>query len=169
MAEETTAQNLVEDNSEHNSENELVLLQQKADEYLDGWKRAKADYLNYKKETEVRQREVIEFANARLIADLLPIYEHFKMAVRHVPADQAAVSWVQGFSHVLKQMQDFLKNLGIEEIKTVGEKFNPEFHESIESVTPENDHPPDMIMEEVQAGYTLQGKVVMPAKVKVTK
>ena len=140
-----------------------------ADEYLDGWKRAKADYLNYKKEVEKRQQEIVEFANARMIADLLPIYENYKMAVKHIPADRAKDDWAVGLVYIQSQFQSFLNNLGIKEVKTVGEKFNPEFHESVASVASENDHPPDTIIEEVQTGYTLHGKVVVPAKVKVTK
>lgn len=143
-------------------------LKKKLDEYLNGWKRAKADYLNYKKETELRQKEVIEFANARLIAELLPVYENFKKACFHMPEDQQSQNWAQGLSHVKKQFEDFLKNLGIEEIKTVGERFNPEFHEAVESIE-SKDGESDMVVEEVQAGYMLHGKLVNPAKVKISK
>ena len=61
-----------------------------------------------------------------------------------------------------------IKNLGIEEIKTVGEKFNPEYHEAV-SHEEKKDFAPETVFEEVQAGYFLYGKVIKPAKVKVTK
>ncbi|MFA6215263.1 MAG: nucleotide exchange factor GrpE [Patescibacteria group bacterium] len=147
---------------------ELELAQKKSDEHLEGWQRAKADYLNLKKDTEKRQVELIQFANAALIAELLPIFDHFKLALKHVPDDQKDSDWVIGFFHIKKQFDDFLKNLGIEEIKTVGEKFDPEFHEAV--VHEENqDFETDVIFEEVKSGYTLHGKVIMPAKVKVAK
>ena len=147
---------------------ELELAKKKAEEHLNGWKRAKADYLNLKKETENRQMELIQFANAALIAQLLPIFDHFKLALQHVPVEQKKADWVVGFFHIKKQFEDFLKQLGIEEIKTVGEKFNPEFHEAVVHDKKEG-FEPDMIFEEVKSGYTLHGKVIMPAKVKVAK
>ncbi|MAF13817.1 MAG: nucleotide exchange factor GrpE [Parcubacteria group bacterium] len=150
------------------SQKELDQLKKKAEEYLNGWKRAKADYSNFKKDAEKRQQEIIQFANASLIAELLPVFNNFKIACQHVPNDEAGKDWVQGFEHIKKQFVDFLKNLGIEEIATVGQKFNPELHEAVASEKKE-DFKTDIIFEEVSAGYTLQGKVVNPAKVKVAK
>lgn len=153
---------------EENLKKELEIISKKAEEYLNGWKRAKADYLNFKKDTEKRQVEIIQFANTALIAEVLPIFDHFKLALKHVPTDQKEVEWVKGFSHIKKQFQDFLKDLGIVEIKTVGEKFNPEFHEAVAHEKKEG-FKTDVIFEEVKAGYTLHGKVIYPAKVKVAK
>src|SRR3989344_1863613 len=149
-------------------EQQLALLQQQADEYLDGWKRARADYQNYKKETEKKTAEMIQFANASLVAELLPIYNHFKLALAHVPEDQKKVEWVIGFEHIYRQLTDFLKNLGIEEIKTVSEKFNPDIHEAVAHEAKDG-FAADMIFAEVSPGYTLHGTVVVPAKVKVAK
>lgn len=147
---------------------ELDLAKQKAEEYLEGWKRAKADYSNFKKESEKRVQEVIGFANAGLVAQLIPVFNNFKLACRHIPQEELKKEWVVGFMHIKKQFEDFLNNLGIEEMKTVGEKFNPEIHEAVEYEEKE-DFETDTIFEEVQPGYTLQGKVINPAKVKVTK
>ena len=154
--------------SADNFRKELELAQKKMEEYLDGWKRAKADYLNFKKENEKRQTEFIQFANAALIAELLPIYDHFKIAWQHVPNEQREVNWVKGFEHIKNQFTNFLKQLGIEEIKTVGEKFNPDFHEAVSHEAKEG-FAPDIIFEEVKCGYILYGKVLQPAKVKVVK
>ena len=149
-------------------EQQLALLQQQADEYLDGWKRARADYQNYKKETEKRNTELIQFANASLVAELLPIYNHFKLALAHIPEAQKKVEWVVGFEYIHRQLTDFLKNLGIEEIKTVSEKFNPDIHEAVAHEAKDG-FAADVIFEEVSPGYTLHGSVVVPAKVKVAK
>jgi molecular chaperone GrpE len=155
-------------NEEKDLQEELVLAQRQAEEHLEGWKRAKADYLNLKKDSEKYQTEMIQFANASLIAQLLPIFDHYKLAWQHVPEDQKKTDWVIGFGHIKKQLADFFKNLGIEEIKTVGEKFNPEFHEAAAHENQEGIET-DMIFEEVKPGYTLHGKVIYPAKVKVAK
>lgn len=160
---------LSDDNQPDQSENsELTNLEKKANEYLDGWRRAKADYLNLKKETEKRQAEIIQFSNAALLAELIPIYNNFKLAWQHVPVDQQKEGWVIGFEHIKNQMTDFLKNLGIEEIKTVGEKFNPDIHEALIHEAQEG-FESDVVFAEVTPGYTLHGKVLQPAKVKVAK
>ena len=133
-----------------------------AEEYLNGWKRAKADLINFKKETEKRQAELIEFANANLILDLLPIHESLKNAVLH--AETGDENLKKGIKQIKKQFDDLLKSLGIEEIKTIGEKFNPELHESVEK-RKEDGKEEGIILEEVKAGYTMYGKVLEPAKV----
>jgi len=148
--------------------NELEEIRKKAEEYLSGWKRAKADYLNLKKDHEKHQVELIQFANAALLVQLLPIFDHYKLAIKHIPSEHEKTDWARGFIHVKKQIEEFLKNLGIEEIKTVGEKFNPEYHEAV-SHEEKKDFAPETVFEEVQAGYFLYGKVIKPAKVKVTK
>ncbi len=160
---------MIQEKKEDNKlQQELEQLKVKAEEYLNGWKRAKADYLNFKKDSEKRFEEIIQFANAALLAELLPIFDHLKLAVRHIPPDQKEIDWVQGFVHIKSQFGEFFKKLGIEEIKTVGEKFDPEFHEAVVSKEHEG-IASGIIFEEVKAGYTLHGKVINPAKVKVAE
>ncbi len=165
---ESAGQNGSSQNELEQIKKDLEISQQKAEEYLDGWKRAKADYINFKKENEKRQVELIQFSNAGLVAELLPIYDHFKLALAHVPAEQQSAEWVKGFFHIKNQWHDFFKRLGIEEIKTVGERFNPELHEAV-SHEEKSGIEADIIFEETKAGYTLHGKIIYPAKVKVAK
>jgi molecular chaperone GrpE len=151
------------DNTEEKSSNvDLV------EEYKNKWLRAVADYQNLKKDTAKEKVEWVKFANAGLILELLPILNHFKEAIKHVPAGEETKDWVVGIFHIKKQLEDFLKNLGIEEIKTVGEKFDPEFHEAIDHREVEGTES-DQVVEEVQPGYMMQGKVIEPAKVVVAK
>lgn len=145
---------------------DLAESEKKAEEYLNGWKRAKADLINFQKETEKRQREIIEFANANLILDLLPIHESLKKAVLHTETGDENLK--KGIKQIKKQFDDLLKSLGIEEIKTLGEKFNPEFHESV-GKKKEDGREEGIILEEVKAGYTMYGKVLEPAKVIVSE
>ncbi len=140
----------------------------KTDTHLAGWQRAQADYANLKKETENRAKDLIEFANAAFMSEVLPVYSYFKMAMSHVPEEQRKLEWVVGISHIQRQFQDFLKKYKIEEIKTVGEKFDPNFHEAIVHEEKEG-FAEDVIFEEVAPGYMVDDKVLMPAKVKVAK
>lgn len=163
-------ENIQDDESavDFSPESELEKLKIKSQEYLDGWRRAKADYLNLKKEAEKQSREMIGFANAALLSELLPIFDHFKLALKHVPKDQKDVDWVAGFGHIKNQFDEFFKKIGIEEIKTVGEKFNPELHEAIVSEKHKG-VATGVIFEEVKSGYSLYGKVINPAQVKVAE
>ncbi len=147
---------------------ELKLAQKKEQDHLAGWQRAKADYLNFKRDMEKRQVEIIQFANAALVSQLFPIFDHFKMACRHIPNDFKEKDFIVGFLHIKKQFEDFFKGLEIEEIKTVGEKFNPELHEAV-SYEEKEGFETDIIFEDVKPGYTLHGRLLNPAKVKVAK
>lgn len=149
-------------------EQELGEAKIQAQENLAGWQRAQADYANFKNETENRQKDVIEYANAAFMSEVLPIYNHFKLALGHIPKDQLQLEWVVGLEYIRKQFQDFLKKYKIEEIKTVGEKFDHNIHEAV-AHEEQKDYDSDIIFAEVQPGYMLGDKVLIPAKVKVTK
>ncbi len=138
------------------------------EEYKNKWLRAVADYQNLKKETVKQKEEWIKFANAGLILELLPVVNHFKEALKHIPKEEKELDWVKGIIQIKKQMDDFLAKLDIEEIKTVGEKFDPELHEAVSQKEVE-DQEEGMIIEEVQPGYTMNGKVIEAAKVIVSK
>ncbi len=139
-----------------------------AEEYLAGWKRAKADLINYKKRQEEVVQEFIKFANQDLILELLPMLDNFRLAAQHLPKELENSEWVKGVFQIKNQLENLLKTRGIEEIKSVGEKFNPELHESVEEVE-SSDKKEGMIVEEVQKGYKLNGKVIRAARVKVVK
>ena len=154
-------------------------LKKQAEEYLDGWKRARADYANLQKEREKERKEIVEFANSALIAELLPIYTNLKKAVWYAEKfgdiqDAGLKNWIAGVKFIKKQWEDIFKVVGIEEIKTVGEKFDPEFHEAVKKGdqaterSSEQEAASDGIVEELEPGYTFKGKVIYPAKVVVS-
>ena len=137
-------------------------------EYLAGWQRSRADLLNYKKEETERIASILKYANEDLILKILLILDNIYIAENKIPDDLKNNSWVKGILQVKTQILDFLKNQGVDEIKALGEKFNPNFHEAIEEVDVQ-DKEQGIIIEEIQKGYKLQGKVIRPAKVRVTK
>jgi len=165
----------------NNQQTELEQLKAQCDEYLNGWKRAKADYINFKKETEDKQQMLFEFANATLLMEILPIYDNLKKAIMTIEAPAAAdgstkltmtasaeKAWLEGIKQIKKQFEDLLKDYGIEEIKTIGEKFNPEFHEAISKEKKEGVES-GVIISEASPGYLMKGKVLVPAKVIVAE
>ncbi|OGY41610.1 MAG: nucleotide exchange factor GrpE [Candidatus Buchananbacteria bacterium RBG_13_36_9] len=150
----------------NNQQTELEQLKAQAAEYLAGWQRAKADYINFKKETEEKQKMIFEFANATLLMEVLPIYDNFKKAI--ALAGEEKNSWLDGIKQIKKQIEDLLKDHGVEEMKTIGKKFNPEFHEAVSREKKEG-VAPDMIISEASTGYLMKGKVLVPAKVVVAE
>ncbi|HRY63592.1 MAG TPA: nucleotide exchange factor GrpE [Patescibacteria group bacterium] len=140
-------------------------LEKKCQEYLAGWQRAQADYINLQKTTERDKAEWLKFANQGLLMEILPIYDHLKLAVKHIPEAQRKESWVVGVENIKNQFGKFLSEAGVEEINTVGEKFNPEEHEAVAADNAESDEHRGVIKEELRGGYKLNGKVLYPAKV----
>jgi len=139
----------------------------KIDEYLNGWKRAQADYQNLVKETARDKAEFVKFANAGLILELLPIMDNFKVAFTQIPEAEQKSAWVTGFSHIKKQLFDFLTANGVEEIKTVGEKLDVSIHEAVE-YEEKSEKAEGEVIAERKGGYKLNGRVIQVAKVVVS-
>lgn len=139
-----------------------------AEENLDGWKRAKADYINLKKETDKKLQETIQYANAAILLDMLPVNDHFKLAMQHIPKEEREKDWVKGIEHIHKEFLELLNRMGIEEIKTEGEIFDPELHEAI-GREKKDGAKPGTILKEAAPGYKLFNKVLQHAKVHVAE
>lgn len=146
---------------------ELVKAKAQAEDHLNGWKRAKADYINFKRETERRQKEIIEFANAALLLEIFPLVDQFKQAFKHLSKDLEKSDWVVGIRHIQANLKKLLSDLGITEVPTIGEKFNPELYEAIGEV--ESDLEKGTVVEEIKTGFKINNKVIQPAKVKIAK
>ena len=147
---------------------ELEICQKKRDEYLSGWQRARADFINHKKEELERMGEIVKFATEEMILRALPILDNFYLIEKRLPENLKEDENVKGILQVKNQLLEFLKSHGVEEIKCQGQKFDPNFQEAVEMVEKE-DVESGQVIEEVQKGYTLNSKVIRPAKVKVVK
>ncbi|OGY55342.1 MAG: nucleotide exchange factor GrpE [Candidatus Wildermuthbacteria bacterium RIFCSPHIGHO2_02_FULL_47_12] len=145
---------------------ELEEAKAQRDEYLAGWQRARADFLNHKKEERERMQEFIKFAEEELLSELLPIVDNLELALVQLEGKEDAVS--KGFSQIAIQLKSFLKDHEVQELKAKGERFNPEFHEAAEEVEKEGTEP-GTVVEVLSKGYTLHGKLLRPAKVRIAK
>ncbi len=146
-------------------ENDLEKCQKEKDEYLDGWKRAKADLINYKKDEAKRFETMIKFSNESLVRDLIIVLDSFDLALIVLEKDGKAE---KGIYLIRAQIEDILRQNGLERvIISVGQQFDPSLQEAVASV--ESDKPSGIIIEEVERGYMLHGKLVRPARVKVAK
>lgn len=150
-------------------QNKIKELEKQKDEYLTGWQRSRADFLNYKKEEMERISELLKYSKEEFILKILPILDNFETAERKIPENlKRNDENIKGILQIKTQLQDFLKSEGLEEIKSIGEKFNPNFHEAIEQVEVK-DKESGTILEEIQKGYKINGHLLRPAKVKVVK
>lgn len=138
------------------------------DEYLAGWQRAKADFLNYKKEEMSKVKSMMEFLKASWISELLKILDNFELAQKHLPKEIESSEWAKGFAQIQQQFNEFLKNEGVEEIKALGEKFDPNFHEALEEIDAEGKETGEVV-EVLEKGYTINNLLLRPAKVRVSK
>lgn len=139
-------------------------------DYLDGWQRARADFINYKKDEGRRTEDMARFIMADFIRDLLPVFDSFDLALDFEKERQESGEGKKerGALLIRTQLSDILKKRGFEKIAVKkGEKFNPEKHEGLGEI--ESDLPAGSVAEEVQGGYTLRGKVIRPARVKLAK
>jgi len=159
------------DNGSTELEKQLEEEKKRSEEYQNNWKRAMADFANYKKRQSELFAELVNSAGQEMIMEILPIYDTFSLAVKHIPEDLKDKEWTKGVVQLKIQLENLLKGKGLEEIKSVGEKFNPEFHEAVEMVSlpAGGEKPEGEILEEVQKGYKLNGMVIRTAKVKVAK
>ncbi len=139
-------------------------------DYVNKYKRALADYQNLLKQTAKEKMEFARFANEQLLYLILPVYDHLKMALAHAnntPNDAKTIA--EGVGLVVKQFKNVLKETGVEEIKTMGEKFDHNFMEAVSEQATDKEAQDGLVAKEVSAGYKLNGKVIIPAKVVVYK
>ncbi|HEY4523835.1 MAG TPA: nucleotide exchange factor GrpE [Candidatus Paceibacterota bacterium] len=143
----------------------LELITREKDEYLNGWRRTKADFQNYKNEELKRLEEVIKFGNADIIKELITVLSNFDLAI--AAAEKTGVS-NEGIALIRSQLEEILKKRGLSamEVKP-GDAFSPALHEVLSEE--EGDMPDGTIIEVLESGYVLQGKVIKPARVKLSK
>ena len=167
------------ENNKKIASTELEELQKKADEYLNSWKRAAADLINYKKEEMERMATLASYAKESILFEVLPIFDSFYLAEKHankldLPAGQAGnvgmLEWAKGFSQIKNQIAEFLKKAGIVEIEVMGQKFDPNSMEIVAASAEGSGEPKEeVVVEELQKGYKMGERVLRPAKVKVSK
>jgi molecular chaperone GrpE len=142
-----------EPNKQPEIETETVV-QSKEEEYLNNWKRERADFLNYKKDESRRMEEFVRYANEDLVLEMMELVDDLEIVTKEVPG--------VGLEHVVKRFSELFKKYGVERV-SVDDQFNPALHEAVETEAGGTK------MVEVRAGYTMHGKVVRPARVRIVK
>ncbi len=137
------------------------------DEYLACWQRERADFINYKKNELTRIGKLMSYSNIDLILKILPILDNFEIVEKKMPKELKTDKNVKGLLQIKLQIKNFLKNQKVQEIESIGKKFDPNFHEVIGEV--ESKKESGTIIEEIQKGYKFNERVIRVAKVKIIK
>jgi molecular chaperone GrpE len=141
---------------------ELEQVKQTATQMEVQLKRAVADYQNLEKRVAEGRSELAQWATSDLIKRLLPVLHHFDQAISGAGEEERKSGWFRGVELAVKQLQEILRSEGLDEIEADGQ-FDPALHEAVDTKEGEN----DKILEVAQKGFTLNGKVLQPAKVVV--
>lgn len=138
------------------------------EEYLAGWQRAKADYVNFKNEQARFMEEFRKYAREDLLLELIKITDSFDILIKHHYGDLDGSDWGKGVLQIKNQLENVLRSYGLEEIKDVDNKLNPQLHEVLETADVKEGEDGE-ITEIMRRGWKLNGKVIRPAGVKVIK
>ena len=134
---------------------ELKLCQKEKAEYLVGWQRAKADFINARRDEEKNRAEFTKFAAEKVLLEILAV------------ADSLELSGNADSKPIYNQLMDILKKEGVEPIEALGKKFNPLEHEALDKKEVLDEKEDNMVVEELQKGYMIHNRVLRPSKVKV--
>jgi len=148
-------------------QNEVERLQTLADDYQQRALRTQADFDNFRKRTQKEKEDFAKYASSKLITELLPIIDNFGRAITAAGDIADSDSFAKGVGMIFRQLEGVLKAEGLEPMETVGQPFNPEFHQAIMQVE-SDEYEEGIVVEEVQKGYILKDRVLRPAMVKVS-
>jgi len=171
--------------NDNNKEEEVIMEEtsstnehcENCDQYKLGWLRAQADYQNLQKEVSTQRSAWAKMSEAQILEEFIPIYENFKKAFSFSVQDSESggeklqaswENWKKGIEYIMKQFWTVLSFHGIEEIKTVGEKFDPTLHEAVKEEDVEECED-GVILQELSGGYRTTHSVMQVAKVVVCR
>lgn len=137
-------------------------------EYLEGWQRAKADLVNFKRTSEEDRKRFARLATEDLIRELLPAMDSFDMAFRdRVAWEKADENWRKGIEYIYAQLLSTLEAHGVKQVNPIGEPFDPNQHDSIGTETVADKKEDGTVVAVIQKGYILNDELIRPPKVHV--
>lgn len=140
-------------------------LEQQIGELTADLQRIQADFINYRTRTEEAKQQAIIAGKAATILKLLPVIDNIERAITHVPPELAGNQWAHGVTSLSRNLDKSLSDLGVKRIEAVGKPFDPNLHEAL-SASGDGEH--EVVAEELQAGYMLEGNVLRHSLVRVS-
>jgi molecular chaperone GrpE len=148
-------------------EDPVAGLQADLDRFRDLAMRSQADFENYKKRCAREKEDAIRYANKSLLEKLVSIVDNFELGLEAARGDSEKSPIYSGMTMVLKQLQDFLADSGLQPIDTVGQKFDPNLHEAI-AHEPSTDVPEEHVVRQTRRGYRFKDRLLRPSAVVVS-
>ncbi len=145
---------------------ELESLRKEKDELYDKYLRLNAEFENFRKRMQKEAERFKELANEAIIKELLLVVDNFERALQSAEGGSTE-GFVEGVKLIYKQLKDVLSRFGVEEIEAVDREFDPNLHEAIMQV--DHEEKDNIVVQEVQKGYKLKGKLIRPSKVVVAR
>ena len=147
----------------------LAVCEKERQEYLNGWQRAKADFVNARREENEARKKLFPLAKEDVLLSFLPAADSFELAFRDRESwEKVPEVWRKGVEYIYAQFSKILQENGVREFGREGDAFDPALHESVESVPTDDRAEGGKILEILQKGYELNGKIIRPARVKVS-
>jgi molecular chaperone GrpE len=143
-------------------------LRKEKDELFEKLQRVSADYANYQKRAPKQIADNVAYEKEMIIKSLLPALDNFEHTLQNIQSAENTDALIQGVKIIYDQMLDIMKSHGVEPIKALGETFDPAMHEAMMQKT-EPEKEDNIVLQEFQKGYKLNGRVIRPGKVIVNK
>jgi molecular chaperone GrpE len=146
-------------------DNKIAELQAKVDELNDKYLRLYSDFDNFRKRTSKEKLEFIQTAGEEVFKSILPVLDDFERAMKSTTETTDLKAITDGVNLVYNKLKSTLTQKGLEEMRSVGEVFNPDLHEAITNVPAPSEELKGKVVDELEKGYTLNGKIIRFAKV----
>jgi len=153
--------------AEETAENSVAQLQADMDRFKELAMRSLADLDNYRKRAAREKEDALKYANAKFLERLIPILDNFELGLSAARTGSEGSSIASGMEMVLKQLQDFLVQSGVEVIDAMGQPFDPNLHEALAQEA--SDQPEGTVVRQIRKGYKLKDRLLRPANVMVSK
>jgi len=148
----------------------IKILEKEKQEYMDGWQRERADFINYKKRVENEKVEIVKYANENLLEEITQVLDSFEMAFSNKEAwEKVDKNWRVGVEYIHTQLLKILDENNFTAMNPLHEKFDPKFHIAVEHIVTDDEKKDGMITEVKKKGYILNGRVMKAAQVVVAE
>lgn len=139
----------------------------KAREYLQGWQRAKADYINLQKSESELKAKALQMGTERVLVDLMTVAESFELAMSNKESwEEAPANWRTGIEYIYSQLQNIFRDYNLEVIDPLNQDFDPKYHHAIGTIPTDKKELVGKVANVLQKGYKLRDKIIKPAQVK---
>ena len=147
---------------------DLKVCRKEKEEYLTGWQKERADFVNYKKDESNRQIDLSFALREHMLARFLTVIDSFDMAFANRELwEKVDENWRKGVEYIHSQMNSIFEEYGVKEIGIVGENFDPNIHQSIDAIPTDKKELDHKVADVIQKGYKLGERVLRPARVNV--